>query len=139
MQPDAKIAAQFAAKAKRDTLTTQLRDAYGTHVSRKELKAFEKSAGVTVQWVARRGDLAQTFRTPLGFVRSAGARGVYVIPPVAVIAPMGGDPVEVYDSVPGGGGELDERPGAAEFKALFKELNDGVPLTSEARKQALGV
>jgi hypothetical protein len=81
MNTDKKIAAQFAVKVQREKLTTQLRDAYGTTVSRKELKAFEKTNGLTVQWLARRDEPAQTFRTPLGFVRPASARGVYAIPP----------------------------------------------------------
>jgi len=126
MQTKAKIASLIAAKAKRDTLTTQLRDAYGTHVSRKDLREFEKTAGVIVQWVARRDEPVQTFRTPLGFVRSAGARGIYVIPPVA--ADTTGTTVtesatEFYDSVLGVGGELDEQTSKSELK----------------RKQALGV
>jgi len=33
-----------------------------------------------VQWVARREDPVQKFRTPLGFVRPDGARGWYQIP-----------------------------------------------------------
>ena len=76
---DKKIAAQFAVKAQRDAVTDKLRDAYGTSVSRKELKAFEKT-NETVQWFARREEPTQTFRTPLGFVRPVGARGVYEIP-----------------------------------------------------------
>ena len=76
---DKKIAAQFAVKAQCDAVTDKLRDAYGTSVSRKELKAFEKT-NETVQWFARREEPAQTFRTPLGFVRPVGARGVYEIP-----------------------------------------------------------
>ena len=81
---DKKIAAQFAVKAQRDAVTDKLRDAYGTSVSRKELKAFEKT-NETVQWFARREEPTQTFRTPLGFVRPVGARGVYEIPAACAV------------------------------------------------------
>jgi hypothetical protein len=81
MTTNTKIAAQFAAKALRESLTTQLRDAFGATVSRKQLATFEEGHGLKVQWNARRDEPAQTFRTPLGFVRPASARGVYAIPP----------------------------------------------------------
>ena len=81
---DKKIAAQFAVKAQRDAVTDKLRDAFGATVSRKQLKEFEKT-NETVQWFARREEPAQTFRTPLGFERPAGARGVYVIPAACAV------------------------------------------------------
>ena len=75
-----KIAAQFSKVAKLQLLTTMIRDECGSKITRKELKAFEKLHGLTVQWVARREDPVQKFRTPLGFVRPDGARGWYQIP-----------------------------------------------------------
>lgn len=81
---DKKIAAQFAVKAQRKAVTDKLRDAFGATVSRKQLKEFEKT-NETVQWFARREEPAQTFRTPLGFVRPAGARGVYEIPAACAV------------------------------------------------------
>jgi hypothetical protein len=75
-----KIAAQFSKVAKLKSLTTLLRTEVGTKITRKELKAFEKHHNLVVQWVARREDPVQTFRTPLGFVRSG--RGEYEIPGV---------------------------------------------------------
>jgi hypothetical protein len=75
-----KIAAQFSKVAKLKSLTTLLRTEVGTKITRKELKAFEKHHNLVVQWVARREEPAQTFRTPLGFVRSG--RGEYEIPGV---------------------------------------------------------
>tara|TARA_Y100001951_G_scaffold96234_1_gene94697 strand:+ start:354 stop:899 length:546 start_codon:yes stop_codon:yes gene_type:complete len=75
-----KVAAQFSKVAKVKALTEQLRDAYGTSLTRKDLKEFEKRHKLVVQWVARREDPVQTFRTPLGFVRPVGARGWYTIP-----------------------------------------------------------
>jgi hypothetical protein len=77
---DKKVAAQFSKIAKLQLLTTMLRDECGSKITRKELKAFEKRHGVVVQWVARREDPVQKFRTPLGFVRPDGARGWYQIP-----------------------------------------------------------
>ena len=77
---DKKVAAQFSKIAKLQLLTTMLRDECGSKITRKELKAFEKLHGVVVQWVARREDPVQKFRTPLGFVRPDGARGWYQIP-----------------------------------------------------------
>jgi len=75
-----KVAAQFSKVAKVKALTEQFRAAYGTSLTRKDLKAFEKLHNVVVQWVARREEPAQKFRTPMGFVRSG--RGEYVIPGV---------------------------------------------------------
>ena len=94
-----KVAAQFSKVAKVKALTEQLRDAYGTTITRKDLKEFEKNHKLVVQWVARREDPVQKFRTPLGFVRSG--RSAYAIPtdptvlvnetgiPVTVTAPEG--------------------------------------------------
>ena len=82
-----KVAAQFSKVAKLKTLTAQLRDAYGTSLTRKDLKEFEKRHKLVVQWVARREDPVQTFRTPLGFVRPAGARGWYTIPTASSAEP----------------------------------------------------
>jgi hypothetical protein len=79
---DKKVAAQFSKVAKVKALTEQLRDAYGTSLTRKDLKEFEKRHKLVVQWVARREEPAQKFRTPLGFVRPSGARGWYQIPTV---------------------------------------------------------
>jgi len=93
-----KVAAQFSKVAKIKALTEQLRQKHGTTITRKELKAFEKNHKLVVQWVARREDPVQKFRTPLGFVRSG--RGAYAIPvdptvlvnetgiPVTVTAPL---------------------------------------------------
>ena len=97
-----KVAAQFSKVAKIKALTEQLRQKHGTTITRKELKAFEKNHKLVVQWVARREEPAQKFRTPLGFVRSG--RGAYAIPvdptvlvneegaPVTVTAPIAIDP-----------------------------------------------
>jgi len=73
-----KVAAQFSKAAKVQQLTAQLRDTYGTTINRKQLKAYEKAHKLVVQWVARREEPTQGFRTPLGFVRSG--RGEYAIP-----------------------------------------------------------
>ena len=93
-----KLAAQFSKAAKVQQLTAQLRDTYGTTITRKGLKEFEKTHKLVVQWVARREAPTQGFRTPLGFVRSG--RGTYAIPadptvlvnetgtPVTVTAPI---------------------------------------------------
>ena len=95
-----KVAAQFSKIAKVKALTEQLRQKHGTTITRKELKIFEKNHKLVVQWVARREEPVQKFRTPLGFVRSG--RGAYAIPvdptvlvnetgiPVTVTAPVGG-------------------------------------------------
>ena len=94
-----KVAAQFSKVAKVKALTEQLRQKHGTTITRKELKIFEKNHKLVVQWVARREDPVQKFRTPLGFVRAG--RGEYAIPadptvlvnetgiPVTVTAPEG--------------------------------------------------
>ena len=94
-----KVAAQFSKIAKVKALTEQLRQKHGTTITRKELKIFEKNHKLVVQWVARREDPVQKFRTPLGFVRAG--RGEYAIPadptvlvnetgiPVTVTAPEG--------------------------------------------------
>jgi hypothetical protein len=91
---DKKVAAQFSKIAKLQLLTTMLRDECGSKITRKELKAFEKLHGVVVQWVARREDPVQKFRTPLGFVRSG--RGAYAIPtdPTVLVNEVG-EPVTV--------------------------------------------
>ena len=73
-----KLAAQFSKAAKVQQLTAQLRDTYGTTINRKQLKAYEKAHKLVVQWVARRDEPTQGFRTPLGFVRTG--RGEYAIP-----------------------------------------------------------
>ena len=73
-----KVAAQFSKVAKLKTLTAQLREKYGTSITRKELKEFEKTHKLVVQWVARREAPSQTFRTPLGFARFG--RATYAIP-----------------------------------------------------------
>ena len=98
-----KVAAQFSKIAKVKALTEQLRQKHGTTITRKELKAFEKNHKLVVQWVARREDPVQKFRTPLGFVRAG--RGEYAIPvdptvlvnetgiPVTVTAPIDIDPL----------------------------------------------
>ena len=107
---DTKVAAQFSKAAKIQHLTMLLRDAHGTSITRKELKAFEKTHKLVVQWVARREAPTQGFRTPLGFVRTG--RGEYAIPtetvreeglvnelnePVTVTAPI--DPPAATPSV----------------------------------------
>ena len=96
---DKKVAAQFSKVAKVKALTEQLRDSYGTSITRRDLREFEKRHKLVVQWVARREEPVQKFRTPLGFVRSG--RGAYAIPvdptvlvnetgiPVTVTAPEG--------------------------------------------------
>ena len=93
-----KVARQFSKVAKVKALTEQLRQKHGATITRKELKAFEKNHKLVVQWVARREDPVQKFRTPLGFVRVG--RGEYAIPvdptvlvnetgiPVTVTAPI---------------------------------------------------
>ena len=108
-----KVAAQFSKVAKIKALTEQLRQKHGTTITRKELKAFEKNHKLVVQWVARREEPAQKFRTPLGFVRSG--RGAYTIPtdptvlvnetgiPVTVTAP------EVLPDPPLSADEQDEQ------------------------------
>ena len=68
-----KVAAQFSKVAKIKALTEQLRQKHGTTITRKELKAFEKNHKLVVQWVARREEPVQKFRTPLGFVRAVAA------------------------------------------------------------------
>ena len=73
-----KLAAQFSKAAKVQQLTAQLRTIYGTSITRKQLKVFERTHKLVVQWVARREEPTQGFRTPLGFVRSG--RGEYAIP-----------------------------------------------------------
>ena len=75
---DKKVAAQFSKIAKVKALTEQLRQKHGATITRKELKVFEKNHKLVVQWVARREDPVQKFRTPLGFVRAG--RGEYAIP-----------------------------------------------------------
>lgn len=60
-----------------------LRSAYGLTVTRKQLKEFEKILGKKIQWKANRG-ASQSFRTPLGFVRSAVARATFLIPAAAL-------------------------------------------------------
>ena len=77
--PSKKLAAQFSKAAKVKALTTLLRNSYGGSFSRKDLKEFEQKNNVVVQWVARREDPVQNFRTPLGFVRAG--RGTYTVPP----------------------------------------------------------
>ena len=108
-----KVARQFSKVAKVKALTEQLRQKHGATITRKELKAFEKNHKLVVQWVARREEPAQTFRTPLGFVRSG--RGAYAIPvdptvlvnetgvPVTVTAP------EVLPDPPLSADEQDEQ------------------------------
>ena len=108
-----KVAAQFSKAAKVKALTEQLREKYGTSITRKELKEFEKTHKLVVQWVARRENPPQTFRTPLGFVRAG--RGEYAIPvdptvlvnetgvPVTVTAP------EVLPDPPLSADEQDEQ------------------------------
>ena len=44
------------------------------------MKDFENRHHLVVQWVARREEPVQKFRTPLGLVRPAGARGWHEIP-----------------------------------------------------------
>ena len=73
-----KLAAQFSKAAKVQQLTAQLRTIYGTSITRKQLKVFERTHKLVVQGVARREEPTQGFRTPLGFVRSGG--GEYAIP-----------------------------------------------------------
>jgi hypothetical protein len=91
---DKKVAAQFSKVAKLQLLTTMIRDEHGSKITRKELKAFEKRHGVIVQWVARREDPVQKFRTPLGFVRSG--RSAYAIPTdPTVLVNEAGTPVTV--------------------------------------------
>ena len=110
---DKKVARQFSKGAKIKALTEQLRQKHGTTITRKELKAFEKNHKLVVQWVARREEPVQKFRTPLGFVRSG--RGAYAIPvdptvlvnetgvPVTVTAP------EVLPDPPLSADEQDEQ------------------------------
>jgi hypothetical protein len=89
-----KVAAQFSKVAKVKALTEQLRDAYGTTITRKDLKEFEKNHKLVVQWVARREDPVQKFLTPLGFVRSG--RSAYAIPTdPTVLVNEAGTPVTV--------------------------------------------
>mgnify|MGYP001203031413 CR=1 FL=1 len=100
-----KVAAQFSKAAKVQQLTAQLRDTYGTTINRKQLKAYEKAHKLVVQWVARREEPSQGFRTPLGFVRSG--RGEYAIPAATareeVLVNELNEPVTVTE-VPGGPG-----------------------------------
>ena len=97
--PSKKLAAQFSKAAKVKALTTLLRNAYGGSFTRKDLKEFEQKNNVVVQWVARREDPVQNFRTPLGFVRAG--RGTYVIP--ADSNPIS-ESVKTVTEVPGGPG-----------------------------------
>ena len=104
--PSKKLAAQFSKAAKDKALTTLLRNAYGGSFTRKDLKEFEQKNNVVVQWVARREDPVQNFRTPLGFVRSG--RGTFAIPvdsnPIAGVAARTADAVKTVTEVPGGPG-----------------------------------
>ena len=106
VQPSKKLAAQFSKAAKVKALTTLLRNAYGGSFSRKELKEFEQKNNIVVQWVARREDPVQNFRTPLGFVRSG--RGTFAIPvdsnPITGVAARTADAVKTVTDVPGGPG-----------------------------------
>ena len=106
VQPSKKLAAQFSKAAKVKALTTLLRNAYGGSFSRKDLKEFEQKNNIVVQWVARREDPVQNFRTPLGFVRSG--RGTFAIPvdsnPIAGVAARTADAVKTVTEVPGGPG-----------------------------------
>ena len=95
--PSKKLAAQFSKAAKVKALTTLLRNAYGGSFTRKDLKEFEQKNNVVVQWVARREDPVQNFRTPLGFVRAG--RGTYAIP--ADSNPIS-ESVKTVTDVPGG-------------------------------------
>ena len=97
--PSKKLAAQFSKAAKVKALTTLLRNAYGGSFSRKDLKEFEQKNNLVVQWVARREDPVQNFRTPLGFVRAG--RGTYAIP--ADSTPTS-ESVKTVTEVPGGPG-----------------------------------
>ena len=97
--PSKKLAAQFSKAAKVKALTTLLRNAYGGSFTRKDLKEFEQKNNVVVQWVARREDPVQNFRTPLGFVRAG--RGTYTIP--ADSNPIS-ESVKTVTDVPGGPG-----------------------------------
>ena len=97
--PSKKLAAQFSKAAKVKALTTLLRNAYGGSFSRKDLKEFEQKNNLVVQWVARREDPVQNFRTPLGFVRAG--RGTYAIP--ADSNPTS-ESVKTVTEVPGGPG-----------------------------------
>ena len=94
-----KLAAQFSKAAKIKAYTTLLRNTYGSSFTRKDLKEFEDKNNVVVQWVARREDPVQNFRTPLGFVRAG--RGTYVIP--ADSNPIS-ESVKTVTEVPGGPG-----------------------------------
>jgi hypothetical protein len=104
--PSKKVAAQFSKAAKVKALTTLLREAYGGSFTRKDLKEFEKKNNVVVQWIARREDPVQNFRTPLGFVRSG--RATFAIPvdsnPIAGVAARTADAVKTVTDVPGGPG-----------------------------------
>ena len=97
--PSKKLAAQFSKAAKVKALTTLLRTEEGLILTRKTLKAFEKRHNLVVQWVARREDPVQNFRTPLGFVRTG--RGAYAIPTDAASIP---ESVKTVTDVPGGPG-----------------------------------
>ena len=101
-----KLAAQFSKAAKIKAYTTLLRNTYGGSFTRKDLKEFEDKNNVVVQWVARREDPVQNFRTPLGFVRAG--RGTYAIPvdsnPIAGVAARTADAVKTVTDVPGGPG-----------------------------------
>ena len=97
--PSKQLAAQFSKAAKVKALTTLLRNAYGGSFTRKDLKEFEQKNNVVVQWVARREDPVQNFRTPLGFVRAG--RGTYAIP--ADSNPIS-ESVKTVTEVPGGPG-----------------------------------
>ena len=112
--PSKKLAAQFSKAAKDKALTTLLRNAYGGSFSRKDLKEFEQKNNVVVQWVARREDPVQNFRTPLGFVRVG--RGTFAIPADSNSI---SDAVKTVTEVPGGPGR--------DVEVLVNE--DGVPVT----------
>ena len=101
-----KVAAQFSKVAKIQHLTMLMRDTYGTSITRNQLTAFERVHKLVVQWVARREEPTQGFRTPLGFVRSG--RGTYAIPvdsnPITGVAARTADAVKTVTEVPGGPG-----------------------------------
>ena len=135
---DKKVAAQFSKIAKVTALTEQLRQKHGTTITRKELKAFEKNHKLVVQWVARREDPVQKFRTPLGFVRSG--RGAYAIPtdptvlvneagiPVTVTAPevLPDPPLRSHSSSPASL-SADEQAVANLLGVEDSDAGDGVP------------
>jgi len=97
-----RLASKVAQSQMEARVMDALRSAYGTSVNRTALKAFE--ASITnplypnkMQWRANPA-FGQTFRTPLGMQRIAGARGTFAIP-AAMTVPLVIETSSVVDEI----------------------------------------